>query len=35
VNQLVAKVNKVERPFRLLNIPFYLLHHLERLLTQE
>ena len=35
VNQLVAKVNKVERPFRLLNIPFYLVHHLERLLTQE
>jgi predicted AAA+ superfamily ATPase len=35
VNQLVAKVNKVERPFRLLNIPFYLVHHLERLLTQD
>ena len=33
VNQLVAKVNKVERPFRLINIPFYLVHQLERLLT--
>ena len=34
VNQLVAKVNKVESPFRLLNIPFYLVHQLERLLAQ-
>ena len=35
VNQLVAKANKVERGFSLLNIPFYLVHQLERLLTQE
>jgi predicted AAA+ superfamily ATPase len=33
VNHLVAKVNKVERGFRLLNIPFYLVHQMERLLT--
>jgi hypothetical protein len=32
--QLVAKVNKVERGFRLLNIPFYLVHQLERLLGE-
>ena len=33
--QLVAKVNKVERKFRLLNIPFYLVHRLEQLLTEH
>jgi len=35
VNQLMAKVNKVERSFRLLNIPFYLVHQLERLLIES
>lgn len=32
VEQLTAKVNKAQRPFRLLRIPFYLVNQLERLL---
>lgn len=34
INQRVAKMNKLERPFRLLNIPFYLVNQLGRMLTQ-
>jgi len=34
VKQLVAKMNKVERGFILLKLPFYLVHQLERFLTQ-
>ena len=34
VNNIVAKMNKVEREFRLLRIPFYLVNQLEKLLTQ-
>jgi len=30
VEQLTAKVNKAQRPFRLLRIPFYLVNQLER-----
>ena len=33
VEYLTARMNKEERPFRLLNIPFYLVHCLEKLLT--
>lgn len=33
VEHLTARLNKEKRPFRLLNIPFYLVHQLERLLS--
>lgn len=33
VDRLTARLNKAERPFTLLNIPFYLVNHWERLAT--
>jgi predicted AAA+ superfamily ATPase len=33
VEQLTARQNKIERDFELINLPFYLLNHIERLLA--
>ncbi|OAD22562.1 hypothetical protein THIOM_001624 [Candidatus Thiomargarita nelsonii] len=35
VEQLIARQNKIEREFELINLPFYLLNQIERLLGEQ
>jgi len=35
VQELTARMNKEEKAFRLINIPFYLVNHLDRLVDEE
>ena len=35
VNALTAKINKQEKAFRLINLPFYLVNQIERIVSEQ